>query len=236
LSRSGRALFKQRGAAHLALSPRFSGCSKPWDISIIRNRTPTASPEIERLIDLLAKLPGLGPRSARRAALHLLKRREALLAPLAEALGEAAAKVAICGQCGSLDAANPCVICADPRRDRTMLCVVAEVGDVWALERAGAFRGRYHVLGGVLSALDGVRPEDLRIGALLERAAEEGVREVILALAATVDGQTTAHVLSERLAGLNIAVTRLAQGVPMGGELEHLDDGTLLAALAARRA
>ncbi len=166
----------------------------------------------------------------------MLKRREALLAPLAEALGEAAAKVAICGQCGSLDAANPCVICADPRRDRTMLCVVAEVGDVWALERAGAFRGCYHVLGGVLSALDGVRPEDLRIGALLERAAEVGVREVILALAATVDGQTTAHVLSERLAGLNIAVTRLAQGVPMGGELEHLDDGTLLAALAARRA
>lgn len=188
------------------------------------------------MIELLAKLPGLGPRSARRAALHLLKKRESVLAPLSEALAEAAAKVAVCSQCGSLDGANPCVICADPRRDPSMMCVVAEVGDVWALERAGAFRGRYHVLGGVLSALDGVRPEDLRIDSLLERAAEEGIREVILALAATVDGQTTAHVVSERLASLNISVTRLAHGVPVGGELEHLDDGTLLAALTARRA
>lgn len=205
------------------------------DARILRPRTPTASPEIERLIELLAKLPGLGPRSARRAALHLLKKRESLLGPLADAMAEASAKVEICGQCGSLDAANPCAICADPRRDPSILCVVAEVGDVWALERAGAFRGRYHVLGGVLCALDGVRPEDLRIGGLLERAAQDGVREVILALAATVDGQTTAHVLAERLAGLNISITRLAQGVPMGGELEHLDDGTLMAALAARR-
>lgn len=201
----------------------------------MRPRTPTASPEIERLIDLLAKLPGLGPRSARRAALHLLKKRDALLGPLAEALAEAAAKVRACSQCGALDAADPCAICTDFRRDPSQICVVAEVGDVWAMERAGAFRGRYHVLGGVLSALDGVRPEDLRIGALLQRTADGAVREVILAFAATVDGQATGHWLSERLGGSGVTVTRLAQGVPIGGELEHLDDGTLLAALAARR-
>ena len=201
----------------------------------MRQRTPTASPEIERLIELLAKLPGLGPRSARRAALALLKKRDALLSPLAEAMTEAAAKVRACGRCGALDASDPCAICSDLRRDAAQLCVVAEVGDVWALERAGAFRGHYHVLGGVLSALDGVRPEDLRIGALLERAADPEVREVILAFAATVDGQATAHLLGERLAPLSVSVTRLAHGVPIGGELELLDDGTLLAALAARR-
>jgi len=201
----------------------------------MRTRTPTASPEIERLIELLAKLPGLGPRSARRAALHLLKKRESLLAPLAEALADAAAKVQACSQCGALDAQDPCAICSDFRRDPAQICVVAEVGDVWALERAGAFRGRYHVLGGVLSALDGVRPEDLRIGKLMERAGAPEVREVILAFAATVDGQSTAHLLSERLAACQVSVTRLAQGVPIGGELELLDDGTLLAALAARR-
>jgi recombination protein RecR len=201
----------------------------------MRPRTPTASPEIERLIELLAKLPGLGPRSARRAALHLLKKRDALLGPLAEALADAAAKVRACGRCGALDAADPCAICADSRREPSQICVVAEVGDVWAMERAGAFRGRYHVLGGLLSALDGVRPEDLRIGSLLDRAASSEVREVILAFAATVDGQATAHWLSERLAGCAVSVTRLAQGVPIGGELELLDDGTLLAALAARR-
>lgn len=201
----------------------------------MRPRTPTASPEIERLIELLAKLPGLGPRSARRAALHLLKKRDVLLGPLADALAEAAAKVRACSQCGALDAADPCAICADHRRDPSQICVVAEVGDVWAMERAGAFRGRYHVLGGVLSALDGVRPEDLRLGALLQRSADGAVREVILAFAATVDGQATAHWLSERLGGSGVTVSRLAQGVPIGGELELLDDGTLLAALAARR-
>lgn len=201
----------------------------------MRSRTPTASPEIERLVELLAKLPGLGPRSARRAALHLLKRREALMAPLAQALGEAAERVKACSACGALDACDPCTLCSDARRDPALLCVVAEVGDVWALERAGAFRGRYHVLGGLLSALDGVRPEDLRVGRLLERASAPEVKEVILALSATVDGQTTAHFLSERLTPLGVAVSRLAQGVPIGGELELLDDGTLHAALAARR-
>jgi recombination protein RecR len=198
-------------------------------------RTPTSSPEIERMIDLLGKLPGLGPRSARRAALHLLKKRDGLLAPLADALADAAEKVRTCSECGSLDAADPCALCTTPGRDDGLICVVAEVGDVWALERAGAFRGRYHVLGGVLSALDGTRPEDLRIGKLVERASRAGVREVILALAATVDGQATGHYVGERLAGLGVAVSRLSHGVPVGGELELLDDGTLLAALASRR-
>jgi recombination protein RecR len=194
-----------------------------------------ASPEIERLIELLAKLPGLGPRSARRAALHLLKKREALMAPLREALAEAAEKVKACSVCGSLDAADPCSLCTATERDDALICVVAEVGDVWALERAGVYRGRYHVLGGVLSALDGVRPEDLRIAKLVDRASQPAVREVILALSATVDGQTTAHYLTERLAALDVSVTRLAHGVPVGGELELLDDGTLLAALSSRR-
>jgi recombination protein RecR len=199
------------------------------------SRAPTVSPEIETLIELLAKTPGLGRRSAQRAALALLKRRESLMIPLANALIEAAEKVAPCGTCGSLDTIDPCAICANPARDQSLICVVAEMGDVWALERAAAFRGTYHVLGGVLSALDGVGPDDLRIGALAARAAAPGVREVILALSATVDGQTTAHFISERLAGFNISLTRLAHGVPVGGELEHLDDGTLLAALASRR-
>lgn len=200
-----------------------------------RTRPPVAAPEIERLIDLLAKLPGLGRRSAARAALHLLKKRDTLMGPLAEALAEAAENVQTCSECGTLDAADPCALCASQTRDPGLICVVAEVGDVWALERAGAFRGRYHVLGGVLSALDGVRPEDLRIARLVERARRPEVREVILALAATVDGQTTAHYLTERLAGLGPQVTRLAHGVPVGGELELLDDGTLMAALASRR-
>ncbi len=196
---------------------------------------PLASPEIERLIGLLAKLPGLGPRSARRAALHLLKKRDALMTPLADALAEAAARVKTCSECGALDGVDPCALCVAPGRDDGLLCVVAEVGDVWALERAEAFRGRYHVLGGVLSALDGVRPQDLRIAKLVERAGRDGVREVILALAATVDGQATAHYLTERLQGLGVTVSRLAHGVPVGGELELLDDGTLLAALSSRR-
>jgi recombination protein RecR len=199
------------------------------------SRTPSVSPEIEKLIDLLAKVPGLGRRSAQRAALALLKKRDTLLAPLAAALIEASQKVKACGECGALDGIDPCAICASQTRDGGLICVVGEVGDVWALERAGVFRGKYHVLGGVLSALDGVRPEDLRIGTLVERAARPETREVIIALSATVDGQTTAHYLTERLKGLDVQVTRLAHGVPVGGELELLDDGTLLAALNSRR-
>jgi recombination protein RecR len=201
----------------------------------MRSKSATAAPEIEALIALLAKVPGLGPRSARRAALQLLKKKDALMLPLASALAEAAEKVRACSNCGALDTADPCALCANPERDDGLICVVAEVGDVWALERAGAFKGRYHVLGGVLSALDGVRPEDLRIAKLIERAAAPGVREVILALAATVDGQTTAHYLAERLSALQITLSRLSHGVPVGGELDLLDDGTLFAALQSRR-
>lgn len=194
-----------------------------------------AGPDIERLISLLAKLPGLGPRSARRAALHLLKRREALLEPLARALGEAAEKVKTCSVCRNLDSTDPCAICQNPRRDPTLICVVEEVADLWAIERSAAYRGRYHVLGGTLSALDGVGPEDLNIAGLVARAAKPEVQEVILATNATVEGQTTAHYLSDRLEGCGVAVSRLAHGVPIGGELDYLDDGTLSAALKARR-
>lgn len=193
-----------------------------------------AGAEIERLVQMLARLPGLGPRSARRAALAMLEKREALLDPLAAALADAAAAVRPCPACGNLDTGAPCAICADPRRDRRILCVVEGVSDLWALERAAAFSGRYHVLGGVLSPLDGVGPEDLAIPRLVARAASEEVAEVILALGATVDGQTTAHYLVERLAGCGVAVSRPAQGVPVGGELDYLDDGTLAAALKAR--
>ena len=195
----------------------------------------SAGPEIERLIALLAKLPGLGPRSARRATLMLLKKREQLLAPLSAALAEAAARVRTCGLCGALDTTDPCAICADASRDQSLLCVIEEVGALWALERAGAFRGRYHVLGGLLSALDGVGPDALRIGALAARAADPDVREVILALPATVDGQTTAHYLADRLSAAGVAVTMLARGVPVGGELDWLDDGTITQAMRARR-
>lgn len=201
----------------------------------MRSKSATAAPEIEALISLLAKVPGLGPRSARRAALQLLKKKDQLMVPLTAALAEAAEKVAACSTCGALDTSNPCALCSAPDRDDGLICVVAEVGDVWALERAGAFKGRYHVLGGVLSALDGVRPEDLRIAKLMERASATGVREIILALSATVDGQTTAHYLAERLAPLNLVVSRLSHGVPVGGELDLLDDGTLFAALQSRR-
>lgn len=201
----------------------------------MRSKSVTAAPEIEALISLLSKVPGLGPRSARRAALQLLKKKDALMLPLAAALSLAAEKVAPCSNCGMLDTQNPCTLCTSYDRDDGLICVVAEVGDVWALERAGAFKGRYHVLGGVLSALDGVRPEDLRIPKLIQRASEGGVREVILALAATVDGQTTAHYLAERLAPLGLLVSRLSHGVPVGGELDLLDDGTLFAALQSRR-
>lgn len=195
----------------------------------------SAGPEIERLIGLLAKLPGLGPRSARRAALALLKKRDQLLLPLSDALSEAAARVQICGVCGSLDTQDPCAICSDRSRDGALICVVEEVGALWAMERASAFRGRYHVLGGLLSALDGVGPEALRVGSLVNRAADGAIREVILALPATVDGQTTAHYLADRLSGAGVEVTMLARGVPVGGELDWLDDGTIAQAMRARR-
>lgn len=195
-----------------------------------------SGPEIDRLIQLLARLPGLGPRSARRAALQLLKKRETLLQPLAVALNEAAIKVVACSVCGNLDTMNPCAICRDPKRDPSIICVVEEVADLWALERTKFFNGRYHVLGGTLSALDGIGPEDLNIAALVARASDPVAREVIVATNATVDGQTTAHYLTDRLADCAVSVTRLAYGVPVGGELDYLDDGTLAAALKARRA
>ena len=195
-----------------------------------------AGPEIERLIQLLARLPGLGPRSARRAALHLIRKREELLGPLADALAVAREKIVICSTCGSIDTSDPCSICCDPRRDATTLVVVETVADLWALERAGATRGRYHVLGGVLSPLDGVGPKDLNFAKLTERVRGEGVREVILAVNATVDGQTTAHYIVDLLANLGVKVTRLAHGVPVGGELDYLDEGTLSAALRQRTA
>lgn len=195
----------------------------------------SAGPEIERLISLLGKLPGLGPRSARRAALALLKKRDQLLTPLSQALADAAQKVRACSVCGALDTSDPCAVCSDPSRDAGLICVVEEVGGLWAMERAQAFRGRYHVLGGLLSALDGVGPQNLRIDELIRRASTGEAKEVILALPATVDGQTTAHYLAERLAPSGVTVTMLARGVPVGGELDWLDDGTITQALRARR-
>jgi recombination protein RecR len=192
-----------------------------------------AGPEIERLIQLLAKLPGLGPRSARRAALALLKKREALLDPLTAALRDAAAAIRTCETCGNLDTTSPCSICRDARRDSHILCVVEDVADLWALERAGVFRGKYHVLGGALSALDGVTPERLNVPQLMARL--DGVDEVILAMNATVEGQTTAHYLMDALEPKGVKITRLAHGVPVGGELDYLDEGTLSAAFKARR-
>src|SRR5215475_11869415 len=189
--------------------------------------------ELDTLIGLLAKLPGLGPRSARRAALHLIKRRESVMEPLAAALRDAAAAIRPCSVCGNLDTTEPCVICRDPRRDDGAICVVEDLADLWALERTQAFRGRYHVLGGTLSALDGVGPDDLNIERLLARLRPG--QELILALNATVEGQTTAHYLADRVAGSGVTVSRLAQGVPIGGELDYLDEGTLTAALKARR-
>lgn len=195
----------------------------------------TAGPEIERLINLLSKLPGLGPRSARRAALALVKKRDVLMKPLAQAMADAAERITPCDQCGNIDSRNPCHICTAPGRDQSVICVVQEVGDLWALERASAFKGRYHVLGGSLSALDGIRPEDLNIAGLIDRAANKDVSEVILAMNATVDGQTTAHYITDKLASAGVSVSRLAHGVPVGGELDYLDDGTLTAALRSRR-
>jgi recombination protein RecR len=193
-----------------------------------------AGPEIERLIQLLARLPGLGPRSARRAALHLIKKREQLLSPLSEALRVASDKIVVCKTCGNVDTAEPCTVCQDPRRDTSIIVVVEDVSDLWALERAGAVHARYHVLGGVLSPLDGIRPEHLNLDSLVARVAEPGVKEVILALNATVDGQTTAHYVTELLAHVPVKVTKLAHGVPVGGELDYLDEGTLSAAIRQR--
>ena len=196
--------------------------------------THSAGPEIERLIQLLARLPGLGPRSARRAALALLKKREALLEPLGAAMREAAASIKTCEICGNLDTATPCSLCRDDSRDPHLLCVVEDVADLWALERAGVFKGEYHVLGGALSALDGITPERLNVASLMKRV-NEGVDEVVLAVNATVEGQTTAHYLMDALAPSGVKVTRLAHGVPVGGELDYLDEGTLAAAFKARR-
>ncbi len=191
--------------------------------------------EIERLIQLLAKLPGLGPRSARRAALHLIKNKDRLLDPLAGAIMDAGAKVIECTNCGNIDTTDPCTICGDGRRDASIICVVEEVGDVWALERAAAMKGSYHVLGGTLSALEGIGPDDLNIGSLLVRAQAPEVKEVVIAVNATVEGQTTAHYLTDRLKQCEVDVSRLAHGVPVGGELDYLDEGTLAAAMQARR-
>ena len=194
----------------------------------------TAGPEIERLIQLLARLPGLGPRSARRAALFLIKKRELLMAPLAAALQTAIDKIEVCKICGNIDTQNPCTVCTDTRRDPSAIVVVADVADLWALERAHAINARYHVLGGTLSPLDGVGPDDLTIGALIKRAHDPAVSEIILALNATVDGQSTAHYITDLLHGANVKVTRLAHGVPVGGELDYLDEGTLSAAIRQR--
>lgn len=194
-----------------------------------------ASPEIEALTQALSRLPGLGPRSARRAVLHLLKKRETALDPLLSALGAVSRNLATCGICGNVDTSDPCQICADPRRDARSLCVVEEVADLWALDRSRLFPGRFHVLGGRLSALEGVRPEDLRIDKLVARIAAGGIDEVVLAMNATLEGQTTAHYIAERIETYPVRVTQLAHGLPVGGELDYLDEGTLAQALRARR-
>jgi recombination protein RecR len=193
-----------------------------------------AGPEIERLIQLLARLPGLGPRSARRAALHLIRKREELLGPLSNALATAHARITVCSVCGNVDSCDPCTICSDPRRDPKLLVIVESVADLWALERAGALRARYHVLGGTLSPLDGIGPKELNLSNLPGRIIEQGVEEVLLAVNATVDGQTTAHYITDLLSSLQIKTTRLAHGVPVGGELDYLDEGTLAAAIRSR--
>jgi len=192
-------------------------------------------PEIERLIQLLGRVPGLGRRSARKAALALIKRREDLLRPLAAAMGEAADRLVVCATCGNIDTTTPCAVCVDPSRDPSLIVVVEDVGDLWALERASAISARYHVLGGHLSPLDGIGPDDLNISSLIERASAPEVREILLALNVTVEGQSTAHYLTEALAESGVTVSRIAQGVPVGGELDYLDDGTLAAAIKSRR-
>lgn len=195
-----------------------------------------AGPEIERLIQLLARLPGLGPRSARRAALHLIRKREQLLGPLAEAMKTAEQRIVTCSACGNIDTRDPCTICADPRREAATLVVVESVGDLWALERADATHGRYHVLGGALSPLDGIGPDELNLASLVRRVSEGEIKEVVLAVNATVDGQTTAHYVTDLLGAYDVRITRLAHGVPVGGELDYLDDGTLSAAMRQRTA
>ena len=195
-----------------------------------------AGPEIERLIQLLARLPGLGPRSARRAALHLIRKREDLLGPLTDAMATARANIKTCSACGNIDTLDPCGICRDPRRDAQVLIIVETVADLWALERAAALRARYHVLGGTLSPLDGIGPGDLNLGTLVGRVKDDGITEVILAVNATVEGQTTAHYVTDLIAQLDVRTTRLAHGVPVGGELDYLDEGTLSAALRSRTA
>jgi len=194
-----------------------------------------AGPEIEQLIQLLARMPGLGPRSARRAALHLIKKKDQLMTPLAAAITQARDRVGVCDTCGSVDTIDPCTICSDPRRDPSLICVVEEVADLWALERASVIKGRYHVLGGTLSPLDGISPEDLNITALVDRASSDAVTEVLLALNATVEGQSTAHYLMDQLEGCGVTISQLAHGVPVGGELDYLDEGTLAAAIKARK-
>ncbi|OQW72815.1 MAG: recombination protein RecR [Sphingomonas sp. 28-62-20] len=194
-----------------------------------------ASPEIDALTQALARLPGLGPRSARRAVLHLLKKRETALDPLRAALDAVGDRLTACDTCGNVDTTNPCGICADPRRDQRLLCVVEEVADLWALDRSRLFPGRFHILGGKLSALDGVRPEDLSIDQLVRRIAAGGIDEVVLAMNATLEGQTTAHYIAERIEQFPVRVTQLAHGLPVGGELDYLDEGTLAQALRARR-
>lgn len=203
------------------------------DLETILARRVTG-PEIERLIQLLARLPGLGPRSARRAALQLVKKRDQLLAPLTDAMQVVHDRVRVCSTCGNVDTSDPCAVCTDPSRDGSVIVVVEDVADLWALERAGAVNARYHVLGGVLSPMNGTGPDDLDIAGLIERAAHPSVKEIILAVNATVDGQTTAHYVTDRLEGLDVKVTRLAHGVPVGGELDYLDEGTLTAAIRSR--
>ncbi len=192
--------------------------------------------EIEHLMKLIARLPGLGPRSARRVALHLLKNRETLMLPLAQGLNKAADVIEECPECHNLDSQIPCTICASPARDAAILCVVEDIADLWAVEKTGSYKGYYHVLGGTLSALDGIGPQDLSIPHLLERAADDRVKEVIVALNATIDGQTTAHYIADCLVNCGVAVTQLAHGVPMGGQIDYLDDGTLATALKSRKA
>ncbi|WP_240006573.1 recombination mediator RecR [Pseudaquidulcibacter saccharophilus] len=193
------------------------------------------SPQLQKLIDILSKVQGLGPKSARRAVLQLLKKRDVLLAPLIDAMQAAHDEVCTCGICGNLDTSDPCAVCSNETRDHNVLCVIADVADLWAFERSGGFRGQYHVLGGLLNALDGISPSDLRIPQLIERIENGKINEVILALSATIDGQSTTHYLAEVLENKGVKVTRLSHGLPIGGELDHIDDGTLMAALKARR-
>ncbi|MBO6917052.1 MAG: recombination protein RecR [Rhizobiaceae bacterium] len=191
-------------------------------------------PEIEKLIQLLARVPGLGPRSARRAALHMIKKKDQLLGPLAGAMSEAFDNVRECQTCGNIDTSSPCAICSDPRREQATLIVVEDVADLWALERAEVMNVRYHVLGGTLSPLDGIGPDDLSIAALVDRVEKENIAELVIAVNATVEGQTTAHYITDQLAGMDVKITRLAHGVPVGGELDYLDEGTLTAAMRSR--